>query len=266
MLLTAVLARFRPRGLVALALLSALIYDVTPSLLLIPYRLDNRPAAEQFWRPAVVFLGRHELECFRVEVVPTAAHWESYWIPQAGFALARGWYRQIDMADNPILYSGDLTEVSYVHWLRSATVDYVLLPETELDPVEGVREARILRSHSSQLTEVYRSKNWRIYRVDHPMPLISGPGRSRIVVFSHTRIGGVVGRPGRYLLRVHFNPFWDRSDNVCAVRGPADMTWLDASAAGAFSLKAASVSDVLLRAVLGGLPCRPAVRGEAGAS
>ena len=109
-------------------------------LLLIPYRLDSRPAGERFWQPALGFLRGHSKPGFRVEVVPTAAHWESYWIPRAGFALARGWYRQLDIVDNPVLYSNRLDPAAYRDWLRSAAVEYVLLPSTRARP--GRRPAR----------------------------------------------------------------------------------------------------------------------------
>src|SRR5579864_4810195 len=133
MLLTAGLAGFRPRRLVALALAVALGYNVVPYLLLIPYRLDGRPATAAFWRPAIAFLDRHAKPGFRVEVVPTAAHWESYWIPKAGFPLARGWYRQTDEADNPLLYRKHLDATTYRKWLRTDAVQYVLLASTPLD-------------------------------------------------------------------------------------------------------------------------------------
>ena len=108
MVLTAALARFRPRVLVAVALVGALAYNITPYLLLIPYRLDGRPATARFWQPAIDYVKTHSAPGFRVEVVPTAAHWESYWIPRAGIALARGFYRQTDIVDNPIFYTGPL--------------------------------------------------------------------------------------------------------------------------------------------------------------
>ena len=44
----------------------------------------------------------------RVEVVPTGDHWEAYWLPRAGFPLARGWYRQLDIAQNPLFYEEPL--------------------------------------------------------------------------------------------------------------------------------------------------------------
>src|SRR5262249_12063083 len=76
-----------------------------PPLHLVPSLLDNRPAAARFWQPALAYLDTHAEPGYRVEVVPTAAHWEAYWIPRAGYPLARGWYRQLDMIDNTVLYS-----------------------------------------------------------------------------------------------------------------------------------------------------------------
>ena len=90
MLLTAALAGFRPRKLVLAALAVAFAYNVIPFALLIPYRLDSRPTTAGFWQPALRFLRGHSGPNFRIEVVPTAAHWESYWLPRAGFPLARG--------------------------------------------------------------------------------------------------------------------------------------------------------------------------------
>src|SRR6478672_8835623 len=99
--------------LVVLALAGAFAYNLVPYMLLIPSRLDNQSQHASFWRPAIGFLQAHDRPGFRVEVVPTAEHWEAYWIPKAGLALARGWYRQLDVADNRVLYSKNLDPVAY---------------------------------------------------------------------------------------------------------------------------------------------------------
>ena len=238
MVLTAALARFRPRGLVVVALAGALAYNITPYLLLIPYRLDGRPATARFWQPAIDYVKAHSAPGFRVEVVPTATHWESYWIPRAGIALARGFYRQTDIVDNPLFYKRRLDPTAYRLWLRAEAVDFVLLPSTELDPVGARREASLLRSGAAGLKVAFRDRNWTIYRLDKPTPLITGPGRARVSVFGHTRIGGLLSRPGRYLVRSHYMPFWEVSGRVCLLPSPNGMTWLDASAAGTFSMTA----------------------------
>jgi hypothetical protein len=180
--------------------------------------------------------------------VPTAAHWESYWIPRAGIALARGFFRQTDIVDNPIFYNGRLDATSYRLWLRAEAVDFVLLPSTELDPIGAPREASLLRSRPAGLTVAFRDHDWTIYRLEKPTPLITGPGRARVTVFGHTRVGGLISRPGRYLMRSHYMPFWKLSGPICLLPGPNGMTWLDAAAAGAFSMVASASSSGFVQA------------------
>lgn len=255
MLLTASLAGFRPRRLVVLALAVAFAYNVVPYLLLIPYRLDNRPAQASFWQPALGYLARHAAPGYRVEVVPTASHWEAYWVPKAGFALARGWYRQLDVVDNPALYAKHLDAGSYRRWLRESAVEYVLLASTPLDWEGGPQEARVLRSAGSGLDVVYRSKDWTIYRLPRPTPLLSGPGTAVVSDFGHSVIRGSVSKPGRYLLRAHYNPYWQLHGRGCVRRGPATMTWLDLSSAGRFTVSVPSTPEGLVGELLGHRGC-----------
>lgn len=252
MLMTASLASFRPRRLVVVALAAAFAFNVVPYALLIPYRLDGRPASERFWRPAISFVSRNSGPNFRIEVVPTSSHWESYWLPSAGFPLARGWYRQLDMVDNPILYSKHVDAAQYRHWLRSVAVKYVLIPATHLDPRGGPTEARLVRSSGSGLVLVYRSQNWTIYELPHPTPLLTGPGKATLTHFGHSSIAGQVSKPGRYLLRVHYIPYWKMVGTGCVRHGPAKMTWLELSAAGPFSLTVPDTPTALFDAATDG--------------
>ncbi len=246
MLLTAALARFRPRRLALFALTAALAYNLVPYLLLVPYRLDNRPAKAAFWAPALAFLRNHATPDFRVEVVPTAAHWEAYWVPKAGHPLARGWYRQLDVAANPVLYRKSLDAASYRHWLRSAAIEYVLLASTPLDWDGGPQEAQILRARNSGLDVAFRSRNWTIYRLPHPTPLVTGPGSARVTSFGHTTIRGVVSTPGVYLLRAHYNPYWRLDATGCVLRAPGKMTWLELRRSGPFALSVPTTPDDLI--------------------
>ena len=253
MLLTASLAGFRPRRLVALALAAAFAYNIVPYLLLIPSRLDNQTQQASFWRPAIGFLREHEQPGYRVEVVPTAEHWEANWIPRAGFPLARGWYRQLDEADNPVLYSKQLDASSYRHWLRSAAVRYVLLsPTAALDWDGGPREASILRSPGSGFHVVFRSANWTVYELPHATPLLTGPAHPVVTSFGHTVIRGRVFAPGRYLLRAHYNPYWRLAGAGCVAPGPDKMTILDASRPERFALAVPGTPSGLVRELFGG--------------
>jgi len=248
MLLAASLAGFRPRKLVALALAGAFAYNIVPYLMLIPYRLDPRPAKAAFWQPAVGFLSARRDPNFRVEVVPTAAHWESYWLPKAGFPIARGWFRQIDVVDNPVLYTKTLSGPTYRNWLRANAVRYVLLPSTQLDFSGGPTEAHLLRSGASGLAVVFRSTDWTIYELRRATPLLTGPGQPTVTRFGHSTIAGDVTQPGRYLLRTHYNPYWTLAGNGCVEKGPEKMTSLVLASAGRFSLSVPGTPDGLFTA------------------
>ena len=253
MLLTASLAGFRPRRLVLLALAAAFAYNLVPYALLVPSRLDNATQNGSFWRPAIRFLRAHEQPGYRVEVVPTAEHWEAYWIPKAGFPLARGWYRQLDVADNPALYTKNLDPRSYRRWLRANAVRYVLLSTTApLDWDGGPQEERVLRSRSSGLRVVFRTANWTIYELPRATPLLTGPARPLITSFGHTAIRGRVFAPGRYLLRSHYSPYLRLRGAGCVAQGPNKMTILDLTRPQRFTLSVPGTPDGLVRELFGG--------------
>jgi hypothetical protein len=251
MLLTASLARFRPRKLAIFALSGALAYNLVPYLMLIPYRLDSRPEHARFWAPALSYVQDHEGPNYRLEVVPTAAHWESYWVPRAGVPIARGWYRQIDIADNPVLYRDRLGPAGYRRWLRSVGVKYVLLPTTKLDPVASPREARLLETEAAGLTPVFHSATGTVYELPGAQPLLTGPGRAHLTTLSSASVAGSVSATGRYTLRVHFNSHWTlHAVATCAQLGPNGMTTLVVSRPGTFELTNSDGVGSILSALL----------------
>lgn len=252
MLLTASLAGFQPRRLVVFALAVAFAYNVVPYALLVPSRLNTDTQQASFWRPAIRFLHAHAQPGFRVEVVPTAEHWEAYWIPKSGLPLARGWYRQLDVADNPALYANDLDASAYRRWLRSAAVRYVLLSKTApLDWEGGPQEARVLRSPSSGLRAVFRSRNWTIYELPHATPLLTGPASPVVTSFGHTAIRGQVFAGGRYLLRAHYSPYLRLKGSGCVAPGPGKMTYLELKRPQRFALSVPGTPDGLVRELVG---------------
>jgi hypothetical protein len=237
MLITASLARFRPRWLAVLAIGGAFAYNLVPYFMLIPYRLDTRPQHESFWQPALAYLTRHESPNYRVEVVETAAHWESYWFPREGFPIVRGWYRQLDMEQNPVLYEKHETASAYRAWLHSVGVRYVVLPKTKLDPVDGVREARLLESKDSGLRVVLDAPTLTVLEVPNPTPILSGRSPARLTRVTPGTISGSVAAPGTYRLRIESTPYMDvRSGQVCLARAPGGQITLRAKAAGSFEL------------------------------
>ncbi len=236
-LLAAALAGWRPRLLAGFAVLAALAYTLVPYVGAALHRGDTSSAAAAFWQPALDLLAEERSPDYRVEVVPTGDHWEAYWVPRAGFPLARGWYRQLDIAQNPLFYEEPLTPEDYRAWLAAMGVRWVLLPDTQLGRIGEEREAALVRSGAAGLEEVGRAGDVTVYEVPDPTPILTGPGEARLTVLGHDRVEGEVGAPGPYRLAVRWTPTWRvESGDVCVEEAPDGMTQLVAGSAGHFVL------------------------------
>jgi hypothetical protein len=164
-LLAAVLAAWRPRWLALGAVAAALAYTAVPYGARLVDASRARSHRAELWAPVLTFLRAEGGRPSTVEVVPTAAHWEAYHLPRAGIPLARGWYRQLDRAENELLYEESMTSVEYLEWLRRRDVRYVVLAPFPLDAAGAEAEAELLRSGRSQLRRVHAERGWRIFEV-----------------------------------------------------------------------------------------------------
>jgi hypothetical protein len=259
MLMTAFLARFRPRWLAALALSVALVYNVAPYAGAALDRTDVRAADRSFWAPAVTFLAERSTPNYRVEVVPTFDHWEAYWLPRAGIPLARGWYRQIDIARNELFYEKPLAPSVYREWLRRMGVRFVVLPTTRLGQKGEEREAALLRSGRSGLRRAFVSPQLAIYEVSRPESILTGPGPGSPVVtrFDHAGIEGRLPAAGSYRLKIRYTRYWRvRSGAVCVERAAGGMTTIRATRAGRFAIAVPEGPRAFVRSLVGRGPAR----------
>ena len=252
MLLTAFLARFSPRWLAALALSVALAYNVAPYAAPMVERTDVRPAHRVFWAPALEFLAERSSANYRVEVVPTFDHWEAYWVPKAGLPLARGWYRQIDIARNELFYDKPLAAAAYRRWLRGMGVRFVVLPETRLGQKGEEREAALLRSGHSGLDPVFSDGDVVIYELPRPDPILTGPGAPRISRLDHAGVEGELTAAGTYVLKIRYTRYWRvRAGAVCVERAADGMTRVRATRPGRFALAVPEEPEELVRLLVG---------------
>jgi hypothetical protein len=236
-LLAAAIAAWRPRPLAVFAVGGALAYTLVPYVGAAVHRTDTRSAEAAFWTPALSLLASRWSPDYRVEVVPTGDHWEAYWVPRAGFPLARGWYRQLDIAGNPLFYEAPLGPEEYEAWLRGLGVRYVLLPDTQLGRVGEEREAELLRSGRSGLLEIARAGNVTLYELPEPTAILTGPAEARLTALEHDRVTGEVDAPGSYRLALRWTPTWRvEAGDVCLEEAPDGMTRIVAAGAGAFEL------------------------------
>jgi hypothetical protein len=172
----------------------------------------------------------------RIEVVATADHWEArYLAPHV--MIARGWERQLDTYRNGLFYeeSRPLTAVRYRAWLSANAISYVALPDAPLD-YSAHAEARLLRvARPSYLREVWHSQDWRLFAVLGASPLAQAP--AIVSAASSDSLTLSVPRPGSYMVRVRFTPYWAlASGSGCVARTASEWTEVRAHRAGSFQL------------------------------
>lgn len=169
----------------------------------------------------------------RIEVVPTRDHWEARWLAPH-IALARGWERQLDSADNGLFYdSRTLSAARYESWLENQSISYVALPAAPLDS-SGEAEAKLIGTvHPGYLREIWHSENWRLFAVLGAQPLARDGATLRRM--SSDGFALTVPHPGSFDVRIHFSRYWAlESPGGCVSEGPGDWTVLRAKRAGYF--------------------------------
>src|SRR4029079_13725229 len=140
---------------------------------------------------------------YRVEAVDTAGHWDAVYLARAGIPIVRGWFRQDDFPQNELLYDR-LRPRDYLRWLHALGVRYVVLTSAPAD-YSARREAKLLESGRSGLAVVYRSTNLTVFAVPHPVPIVRGPDRPRVLAMRQTEIDLLVHRAGSYRLTVRYS-------------------------------------------------------------
>lgn len=188
----------------------------------------------------------------RLEVPFTRSHWEA--VHLAGgrdpVPLARGWNTQLDHRYNRLFFMPGLAATEYHRWLRRNAVRHVAVPDVALDR-GGRAEARLIRGGLPFLTEVWRNKNWRVYAVKDPLPLVSGPGELR--AFGRDGFTVAARRRGWILVRTHFSPYYVAAGaSACLSAAPGGWTRVFALEPGAIRVEARFTPG---RAVRGGARC-----------
>jgi hypothetical protein len=247
-ILAAVLLSRRPRPtvptwffapLLALAIVGSLYWQLTASVTQIARSVGDPSTASAYFHPVARWLREQGAGGTRIEVPPTANHWESAYLATR-FELARGWLRQLDTTRDDLFYDEKkLTEASYGAWLRNNAISYVALPDAPLD-YSSVAERRLVLSEPSYLDLRYRSEHWRIYEVRDPKPLVAplGSAAAEILWFGRQGFALDVERPGEFLVRVSFTPYWSIARGYGCILHRGDWTVARASRVGTFRVAA----------------------------
>jgi hypothetical protein len=195
----------------------------------------TKSSTAAFYQPLVRQLQRRsDPGPIRVEVVPTVDHWEAAYVAPY-VSLARGWERQLDVADNPIFYQrGGVTPTTYRKWLLNNGVSYVALTTAPLD-YAGKSEAAVLRSGKVKgLRLVWSSSTWRLWQVLGTPGLVAGPGHLQALAPDMLSLD--VTHPGRILLRIHFSRYWTLARGAACVTPAGEWTEVVAQKAGVVRL------------------------------
>jgi hypothetical protein len=241
--LAAVVLARRPRvspWFLALFLAGSLYWQVTASVNQIARSVGDPSTASAYFAPIASWLREHDGAGARIEVPPTANHWESAYLAP-GFELARGWLRQLDTTRDDIFYRDDgrLGDGAYRAWLRENAIRFVALPDAPLD-YSSVGERRLILRDPPYLEPRWRDAHWRVYEVRDPVPLVQplDAGAARIRSVGHSGFALNVTRPGEFLVRVAFTPYWSiERGNGCLLRH-GEWTMARASHPGVFRVAA----------------------------
>lgn len=158
---------------------------------------------ETFYSGLVAYLHAHRASATRIEIPFTREHWESYFVARS-YPIARGWERQSDLQYNAVLYK-PLTAERYRRWLDDNAITLVALPRAPMD-VGGRAEAALLRTPPSYLVPVWHDSHWRVWRVAHPTPLVTGA--AKLVRQQQAGLTLRFQRAGSAIVRVHASALW----------------------------------------------------------
>jgi hypothetical protein len=213
-LLILALRRWRPRPLALTLLMLALAWNVSPLAAGLARGEPGVTAHAVVWRAPLAYLHEHLRSGYRVEAVDTTAHWPAFYLAESGIPLVRGWFRQDDFPFDSILYK-HLTAAAYRKWLRNLGVAYVVLTRSPPD-YSSRQEETLVSSGRAGLRRVWTSREIAIYRVPRPRPILTGPGRPKVLALRESRILVRVSRGGTYRIAVRWSPYWRVSTGCLA--------------------------------------------------
>jgi hypothetical protein len=240
--LAAVVLARRPRvsaWFLVVFMVGGLYWQLTASVSQIARSVGDPSTTAAYFEPLSHWLRADGGPGVRIEVPPTENHWESAYLAP-GVELARGWLRQLDTTRDDIFYEDDrLNDATYSAWLRDNAIRYVALPDAPLD-YSSVAERRLILSGPPYLALRWRSAHWRVYAVRDPEPLVDpvGDAVARTRWVGRQGFALDVARPGDFLVRVNFTPYWSISRGSGCLMRRGDWTLVRASDPGVFRVSA----------------------------
>jgi hypothetical protein len=214
-LLTVTLRRWRPWPIALVAVVLAAAWNVSPLAAGWTRSAADRSSRPAVWTAPISYLHSHLQTGYRVEAVDTSEHWPALYLARADIPLVRGWFRQDDYPFDGLLYRRRFTAAQYIAWLRRLGTAYVVLTNAPPD-FTSRHEAAVVRSGDTGLRKVFATRDISIYSVPDPQPIVTGPGRPRVVALRESRLVIRVSRGGTYRVALRWSPYWHASTGCLA--------------------------------------------------
>ena len=194
---------------------------------------DDPTRHASFFAPMIQVVSRDAIEPARVEIPFTRRHWEAAYVAPV-LPLARGWERQLDRRVNPVFYEDDgLSALEYHVWLRENAVQYVALPDVELDP-SAEAEAALLEQGQPFLRPVWENEDWRVWALTDSESLVEGD--AELLDLAADRILIDAAEAGELVVRVRFSPHWSVEGPTCVAEDEDGWTVLHVAEPGEIEL------------------------------
>ncbi|HEX5979960.1 MAG TPA: hypothetical protein VFY52_02620 [Thermoleophilaceae bacterium] len=176
--------------------------------------IEDPAAKSDYFEPLRAFLTTLP-DQRRVEIPFTRSHWEGAEVAM-NVSLARGWLRQLDTGLHPIFYKGEISGLTYASWLADNAVRYVALPSAKPDK-SSYRERALIEQGLPYLRLRWKSREWRVYEVLLPAPIVIPQGDANIVLeqMQSDELLLDVKTPGEAIVKVRWTPYWYASNGAC---------------------------------------------------
>jgi hypothetical protein len=158
----------------------------------------------------------------RIEVVPLRDHWESYYVARR-VPLARGWERQVDVARNPLFYTGKpIPPADYGAWLRANAVTYVAIAPGQPLDVYARTEAAVIAGLPDYLGLVWHDADWYLFSVANPDPFVTG---GTLAAGGSDALRVVSGDPAQpMVVKIRWSSWLTVDGGACLARTPDGWT------------------------------------------
>jgi hypothetical protein len=199
--------------LLAVGFASLAFWQWSPAVRDVIKYLEDPAAKSDYFEPLRAFLYTLP-DQRRVEIPFTRSHWEGAEVATE-VPLARGWLRQLDTGLHPIFYKGEINRLTYASWLSDNAVRYVALPSAKPDK-SSYRERALIEQGLPYLRLRWKSRDWRVYEVLLPAPIVIPQGDANIVLeqMQSDELLLDVKAPGEAIVKVRWTPYWYAS-NAC---------------------------------------------------